>query len=217
MTKKNFLTTILLLLLSVTASRAQTTGFTYQGALSDGGTLATGNYDLQFSLWDSASAGNQIGATQTLNAVSVSNGIFSVVLDFGANAFSGGSRFLEISTRPLGVGEFTMLSPRQQITSTPYAIRSLSATTADTATTALNATQLGGIAAGQYVQTNDSRLSDSRVPTAGSSAYIQNTTSQQTANFNINGNGTAGGTMSGNIINAATQINLNGTRVGLSR
>jgi hypothetical protein len=78
---------------------------------------------------------------------------------------------------------------------------------------ATNATQLGGLAANQYAQTSDSRLSDSRVPTAGSPAYIQNTNSQQTANFNINGNGTAGGTMSANIVNAATQINLNGTRV----
>src|SRR5205807_1410681 len=89
-----------------------------------------------------------------------------------------------------------------------------SAATADTASTATNATQLGGVAAGQYVLTSDSRLSDPRPPTAGSSNYIQNTTTQQaSSNFNISGNGTAGGTLSGNILNAASQYNLGGSRV----
>jgi hypothetical protein len=50
--------------------------------------------------------------------------------------------------------------------------------------------------------------------TAGSGNYIQNTTSPQaTSNFNISGNGTAGGTLSGNSVNAATQYNIGGNRV----
>lgn len=53
------------------------------------------------------------------------------------------------------------------------------------------------MAAGQYVQTNDSRLTDTRPPAPGSANYIQNATSAQTnTNFNISGNGTAGGTLS---------------------
>src|SRR5438132_2896222 len=204
------------------AAFAQTSSFTYQGRLTDGGTPANGNYDLQFALFDSLSGGAQVGSTQTLNTVAVSNGVFTVSLDFGASAFTGASRFLEISARPTG-GSFTLLTPRQQVTSTPYAIRSANASSADTATnatnatnaaTATNATQLGGIAAGQYVQTNDSRLSDSRPPTPGSSNYIQNTSAQQSAsNFNISGNGTVGGTLSGNVLNATTQFNLNGKRI----
>ena len=64
------------------------------------------------------------------------------------------------------------------------------------------------------MQTNDARLSDARAPTAGSTNYVQNTTTQQAAsNFNISGNGTAGGTLTGNVVNAATQFNLNGTRI----
>src|SRR5438552_9876838 len=201
---------------------AQTSSFIYQGRLTDGGTAANGNYDLQFALFDSLSGGAQVGSTQTINTVPVSNGVFTVSLDFGANAFTGASRFLEISARPTG-GSFTLLTPRQQVTSTPYAIRSANASSADTATnatnatnatTATNATQLGGIAASQYVQTNDSRLSDARPPTPGSSNYIQNSSAQQSAsNFNISGNGTAGGTLSGNLVNATTQYNLNGSRI----
>src|SRR5438094_9639612 len=165
-------TIVLAMWLGATTARAQTSSFTYQGRLTDGGTGANGNYDLQFAIFDSLSGGAQVGSTQTLNTVAVSNGVFTVSLDFGANAFTGASRFLEISARPTG-GSFTLLTPRQQVTSTPYAIRSANASSADTATnatnatnatTATNATQLGGIAASQYVQTNDSRLSDARPP-----------------------------------------------------
>ncbi len=175
------------LLLIAGAARAQTSVFTYQGKLTDGGTPANGNYDLQFALWDSASAGMQIGSTQTVSSVAVSNGIFTVTLDFGAGAFPGASRFLEIGARASGGGSFTTLAPRQQITSTPYGIRSASAAAAD------NATQLGGIAA---------------------SGFIQNSTAlQASTNFNISGNGTAGGTLSGNVVNSTTQYNIGGIRV----
>jgi hypothetical protein len=191
---------------------AQTTSFTYQGRLTDSGNPANGNYDLQFGLWDNSSGGAQIGSTQTKNSVAVNAGIFTVALDFGVSAFPGANRFLEISVRPTGGGGFTILSPRQQISSTPYAIRTLTAATADTAT---NATQLGGVLASQYVQTTDTRLSDARSPTPGSSNYIQsNPSAQQSgANFNISGNGTAGGTLSGNAVNSATQFNIGGNRV----
>src|SRR5438477_2892003 len=207
-------------LLVANSAFAQGSSFTYQGRLTDGGAAANGIYDLQFVLFDSASSGAQIGSTQTLNSVLVSAGVFSVTLDFGANSFNGANRFLEISARLSGAGSFTLLTPRQQVTSTPYAIRSANASSADTATnatnatTATNATQLGGIAASQYAQTNDSRLTDARPPTAGSSNYIQNsTTAQVGTNFNISGNGTAGGTLSGSILNATTQFNIGGQRV----
>jgi hypothetical protein len=204
------LAALLVVFLSVVTLEAQQAGFTYQGKLMDNGSAANGNYDLQFALFDSSTGGSQIGQTQIVTNVLASGGVFTVTLDFGQAAFSGGSRFLEISTRPSGTGAFSLLTPRQGIASTPYAVRSLSAATADTAT---NAQQLGGAGASQYVQTGDARLSDSRPPTAGSASYIQNTTSQQTAsNFSISGNGTAAGTLSGNIVNASTQYNLNGNR-----
>src|SRR5437870_4869254 len=220
--KYPFILLVVVLTMGVSTAFAQTSSFTYQGRLTDGGKPANGNYDLQFALFDSLSGGTQVGSTQTMNTVAVSNGVFTVSLDFGANAFTGASRFLEISARPTG-GSFTLLTPRQQVTSTPYAIRSANASSADTATnatnatnatTATNATQLGGIAASQYVQTNDSRLSDARPPTPGSSNYIQNTASAHASrNFNISGNGAGGGTLAGNVVNATTQFNLSGSRI----
>jgi hypothetical protein len=56
----------------------------------------------------------------------VSSGIFSVSLDFGS-VFPGASRFLEIRIRPTGGGSFNTLSPRQQIDSAPYSVKSLNA------------------------------------------------------------------------------------------
>ena len=204
-------TLALIVFTSATSAFAQTSVFTYQGRLSDGGTPANGSYDLQFALFDSASAGTQIGSKQTAANVPVSAGVFTVPLDFGAAALPGADRFLEISVRLAGGGAFTTLSSRQQITSTPYAVRSANATTADVAT---NALQLGGVAAAQYTQTNDSRLSDARAPTSGSSSYVQNTTSQQaSSSFNVSGNGTAGGTLKGDVVVALTQYNIGGNRV----
>src|SRR5438132_5153828 len=92
--------TALAFVLAATGAFAQGSGFTYQGRLTDGGTAANGNYDLQFGLFDSLSGGAQVGSTQTLNTVAVSNGVFTVSLDFGANALTGANRFLEISARP---------------------------------------------------------------------------------------------------------------------
>src|SRR5215467_15009661 len=121
----DLLTLALAFLLSASSAPAQTTAFTYQGRLTDGGTPASGNYDLQFTLWDAASGGTQqpqpTPVTVTRSNVSVSSGIFTVQLDFTVNAFPGADRFLEISVTPSGGGTFTTLAPRQQISATPYA------------------------------------------------------------------------------------------------
>jgi hypothetical protein len=184
---------------------AQTSVFTYQGRFTDGGSAANGTYDMQFKLFDGA--GNQIGSAITNGAVQVSSGIFAVQLDFGTAAFPGAERFLEIGLRSAGSGEaYTVLSPRQQLTSAVYAIRAGSTTTAD------NATQLNGLAANQFVQTNDSRLTDARIPIAGSANYIQNNPgNKQNGSFNINGSGIAA-SLSASAINAVNDYYINGVR-----
>ena len=100
------------LLLVCSAATAQPTAFTYQGQLNDSGSPATGSYDLRFGLFETAAAGAQIGSNQTVAAVSVSGGLFTVQLDFGTNAFPGANRFLEIAVKPAGGGSFTTLAPR---------------------------------------------------------------------------------------------------------
>src|SRR5687768_4286152 len=90
---------LLIICLSLVTVEAQQTAFTYQGKLTDNGSPANGNYDLEFALFDSATNGAQIGQTQAMTSISVSGGIFTVTLDFGGSAFSGANRFLEISAR----------------------------------------------------------------------------------------------------------------------
>lgn len=199
-----------------TSAAAQTTAFTYQGRLSDSAASANATYDLQFTLYDAADV--TVGSSVVREDVQVTNGVFTVQLDFGAGAFPGADRFLEIAVRRGNeTGAFTPLSPRQPITSTPYAIKSLNATNVGNATnaanaqTAQNAQQLGGVAASQYVLTNDARLFDARTPIAGNSNYIQNTIMPQSANFNISGNGSAGGTLSANAVNALVYKSFDNT------
>src|SRR5689334_14486342 len=86
-------------------SSAQSTAFTYQGRLNDGAGPANGSYDLTFALFDAGSAGNQVGSVLTNAATGVSNGLFTVSLDFG-NQFPGADRWLEIGVVTNGGGSF---------------------------------------------------------------------------------------------------------------
>jgi hypothetical protein len=97
------------------------TGFSYQGRLLDAGAPANGTYDIQVLLFDAAAAGAQVGATQTLNDVVVSNGIFTAKVDFGAQ-MNGDARWVELRVRPgNSVGAYTIITPRTAIEATPYA------------------------------------------------------------------------------------------------
>ena len=109
---------------STAPSAALGTGFTYQGQLQKDGVPVNGTCDLQFSLWDAASDGTQVGTTQEKGNVPVSNGYFTIPdLDFGSSAFTGAARWLQIAVRcPAGSGMYTNLSPRQALTAAPYAL-----------------------------------------------------------------------------------------------
>jgi hypothetical protein len=95
--------------------------FTYQGHLNDKGVPAEGDYDLEFTLTDAAAAGNALDTLQ-IAAVTVSDGVFTVDLDFGISHFNGEERWLEIGVKSGGELVFTVLAPRQQISSVPYAL-----------------------------------------------------------------------------------------------
>ena len=130
--RNRLLLTSICLFIFVVAARAQTTAFTYQGKLSDNGSPAAGQYDFQFKLFDTAAVGTgtQQGTTQTLTNVTVAAGVFTAQLDFGAcdSCFNGAARFLEIAVKPSGGGSYTTLTPRQPITATPYAMKTINLT-----------------------------------------------------------------------------------------
>jgi len=114
-----------LLLTGFSAAQAEPLGtsFTYQGELQDAGAPANGTYDLQFELFDVASGGAIIGSAVLVDNAAVTDGMFSVELDFGSGPFAGDQLWLEIGVRDgASSGGFTGLLPRQKLTATPYAL-----------------------------------------------------------------------------------------------
>ncbi len=102
------------------------TRFSYQGTLRLGNDRANGPYDFRFKLWDQVAGGTQLGSTQTKNDVPVTDGLFSTTLDFGQAPIDGDDIFLEIKVRDgASAGAYTLLTPRQRINATPYAVRAL--------------------------------------------------------------------------------------------
>ena len=107
------------------------TAFTYQGQILVGGQAVSGSYDLQFGLADAAMGGNYVGSLITNQAVAAVDGRFTVMLDFGAAAFDGSARWVEIGVRTNGSSSrFALLSPRQPLTVAPYALFARAAGTA---------------------------------------------------------------------------------------
>ena len=136
---------------------AQGTAFTYQGRLNDGANPASGIYDLRFAIYDLSNGGTQQGNILTNAAVAVSNGLFTVTLDFG-NQFPGANRWLEIAVRTNGAASFFTLNPRQALTPAPYAITAGSVVS-------------GGLASGTY----------------GSAVTLNNSANQISGSFTGNG------------------------------
>ena len=108
------------------------TGFTYQGQLKDGGgNPVTSTCDFTFSLWDAVGGGTMVGGDSVVTDVAVSDGYFAVNVngggEFGASAFAGEARWLEIAVHCAGDPGYTTLSPRQPLSAAPYARYSMGA------------------------------------------------------------------------------------------
>jgi hypothetical protein len=123
----------LLLLLAASAATAGPLGpaFTYQGELRDGGTLASGLYDLEVRLFDASTNGGEVASAIVLNDVPVAEGRFTVGLDFGAGAFVGAERWLQLAVRPgASAAAYTVVLPRQLLRAAPEALRAATSATA---------------------------------------------------------------------------------------
>ena len=116
-----------------TLAHAQSTAFTYQGQIKDGAVVASGLHDIRFSLFDAATGGTQMGTTQCLNNVSVTDGVFTATIDFGQQFATPGARFLAIEVRRdtglacTNTTGYSLLGPRQPLTATPLANHAKSA------------------------------------------------------------------------------------------
>jgi len=110
--------------LTLSAYAQSSTAFTYQGFLKDNNNPANGTYDLKFTLYDAATGGNQIGNSVVFDDLEITNGLFTVEVDFGTAPFAQGQRrWIEIAVRPGdSTDDHTTLDPRIELTPVPYAI-----------------------------------------------------------------------------------------------
>lgn len=101
------------------------TAWTYQGRLDFNAAPANGLYEMRFGVYAASTGGPELGGA-TVSNVSVVSGLFNCVVDLGLStgtAFNNGSgRWLQVDVRPQGTTQWTTL-PRQQLNSTPYAMR----------------------------------------------------------------------------------------------
>ncbi len=153
-----------LLLTLVSRASAQVplgSAINYQGVLKLGGVPATGTFNLRFQLWDALTGGTQVGADIDLPTVAVTDGLFTVELNFGTLVFSGTARWLQVQVITNGGSTVTTLAPRQAVTAAPYALFALAAEGSNV--TNLNASN---IASGS--------LSTARLPVGGAWALSSN-------------------------------------------
>ncbi len=124
---------------------------TYQGQLQQQDQPFSGTATLEFRLFDSVGGATQIGPVQTRDGVNVQNGVFQVELDFGAGAFDGSARFLEVRVNG------TPLTPRQAVTATPQALIATSTIAGAIGASQINPAQVQqrvttGCPVGQYLR-----------------------------------------------------------------
>ena len=117
---------VLALLLGFTSpvAFAETT-FTFQGRLGSAGMPANGSHDFEFRLFDAESGGTQVSGDLTREDVAVTDGIFTVQLDFGTSPYDSSPRWLDVDVREAGGGAFTTLDTRFRIGTAPFAIEAL--------------------------------------------------------------------------------------------
>jgi hypothetical protein len=203
---KSKILALLLVLAGAFQAAAQGTAFTYQGRLNDAAGPANGTYDLRFKLFLDSFGNNQAGTTSLVNGHAVSNGLFTVTLDFGPGVFNGSNYWLEVDVKTNGGATYTSLNPLQPITPVPYAVFAENV--------------VGGLAAGTY--TNAVTLNNSANVISGS--FYGNGTGISNVNavtlngvtagafWQLGGNNVAGGQFLGSTNNQPVEIWANGTR-----
>jgi hypothetical protein len=197
--------------LPLSSVRAQGTAFTYQGRLNSGTAPAAGLYDFRFKLYYDPLGNTQAGGSYVTNGIGVTNGLFLTTLDFGPGIFTGTNLWLEIDVKTNGGSGYTVLSPFQAVTPTPYAIF---ASTADN----LNGTVPAADFSGTY--SNVVTLDNLNNSFSGNGAGLTNVNATtlnglEAANFWQTG-GNAGTTPGANFVgttdNQALELHVNSRR-----
>jgi hypothetical protein len=105
-------------LLPTAATAAVPVMFTYQGNLRQDGFLVSGQRSMVFRIYNSSTSASALW-TSSAQEVSLSTGVFRVVLQPVIADWESGSLWLELEV------EGNRMAPREELTSSPYAINSL--------------------------------------------------------------------------------------------
>ena len=197
-------------------ARTQNSAFTYQGRLDNGGVPTSGLYDFRFRLASDPFANNYVDGSVLTNGVPVTNGLFTVTIDFGATVFNGSNYWLEVDVRTNGGGLYATLNPLQPLTPAPYALFANAANTASNLTGALPSSLLSGAYGNAVTLSNPSNsFSGSYAGDGGSLTNITATTVgglAPAAIWNLNGNVVAPGQFLGSTNNQPLELRVNGLR-----
>jgi hypothetical protein len=200
--------------LQPSSARAQGTAFTYQGQLQNNGSPASGLYDVRFLVWDALTSGHLIAGPLTNAATGVTNGLFTVTLDFGPGVFTGPGRWLELDVRTNGNAAFTPLLPLQPLLATPYAMM---ANTASNLLGTLPMAQLSGTVANSQLANSSITVSAGSGLSGGGTVSLGGaTTLNNTGVLSIAGNADITTSAANGVItlgDTATSSNTGGTIV----
>ena len=116
--------------------RPYSSAFTYQGVLKENEVPLDGIANLRFSLWNTPQGNdpaNQVIGPVSVSNVPVQNGVFTAPIDFGdLSSLPPAGYFVQVEVSTPFNPAFVPLSPRQPLTSTPFAARALVASSANT-------------------------------------------------------------------------------------
>ena len=168
-------------------AQQSSTAFTYQGFLKDNNNPANAKYDLQFTLYDAPTGGNRIGNSVVFDDLQITNGLFTVEIDFGINPFSSGQRrWIEIGIRPFNsTRPFVTLDPRIELTPVPYAIyaqKAQDAVNAQNAQNAQNAENAQNAVNAQNAQNAQNAVNAQNAQNAQNAVNAQNAETADVAN-----------------------------------
>ena len=222
--KKHLLLVLTLTQLALGAARAADApqSVNYQGKLLNaaGANVSDGTYTIQFKIYGAATGSTLLWGASS--SVVVSSGLFNIIMGQGYGTPIAGATYtaiadaLSFTTTPyLGltitvdssgpVPNPQEISPRLLFLSSPYALVAHAAHIADSATTATNALQLGGLSSSAYFTPASSAATTFQGPVTLANTAVAN------GGFSFNGPVR----MSGNVMFDGTiTMNANSTTVG---
>ncbi|KAB2901758.1 MAG: hypothetical protein F9K31_00780 [Dokdonella sp.] len=112
-TNRNGLALMLCLALAG-AGVAHAESFNYHGSLSAAGEPASGQYDLRLTLYSAAQGGNVVAGPIDVHGVAVTDGNFSVPVDFGASLAGSAQTWLAVAVKS-GNGAWEALDGRSPV------------------------------------------------------------------------------------------------------